>query len=168
MTVTQELVEFRKRNTLQEPTRQAPIKPRQWIRLTEDDGLEFLGAAPATKAKIGTRRYGTDDGGENTHLWIIDEEGVPYIIEAGEGEVDGELRKHTNITGGAKAFLGGEMWFETQSLVYITGGSGRYPPRDNNQLEGAKKVFESFGYETISFGWDNTQDEPSRFWGNRK
>ena len=168
MTVTQQLAEFWKQNTLQEPTVRKPIDPRQWIKLTEDGGLQFLGKAPATNAKLGTRRYGTDDGGENTHLWIIDEQGVPYIIEAEEGEPGGQLRKHTNLTGGTKAYLGGEMWFETQSLVYITGGSSRYPPRDNNQLEDAKRVFESFGYETISFGWDKRQNDPSRNWGNKK
>ena len=67
----------------------------------------------------------------------------------------GATFKHTNLTGGGEAYLGGELWFTSETSLYLSGGSGRYPPRDATQLEEATEVFRSFGYEVISLGWDH-------------
>ncbi len=45
-----------------------------------------------------------------------------------------QVPKHTNLTGGGRAYLGGELWFTNNSEVYVSGGSGRYPPSDERQL----------------------------------
>ena len=76
--------------------------------------------------------------------------------------LDHSLPKHTNLTGGAHAYLGGEMWFVSDIALYISGGSGRYPPENRTQLDEASRVFESFGYEVISLGWDDALGMPRR------
>ena len=75
----------------------------------------------------------------------------------------GAAPKHTNLTGGDKAYLGGEVWFESDTALYISGGSGRYPPQNPDQLDEAVRVFESFGYRVASLGWDEIYGNPRRF-----
>ena len=72
------------------------------------------------------------------------------------------LPKHSNLTGSGEAYLGGELWFTSASSLYVSGGSGRYPPLNAAQLEEAVEVFESFGYEVTSLGWDHIWGEPMR------
>ncbi len=98
----------------------------------------------------------------NTYLWVIDTRGIPYIYEAPIPVIDSALPKHTNLTGGSEAYLGGEVWFASEIALYISGGSGRYPPANEAQLEEAAQVFESFDYEVISLGWDHQKGEARR------
>lgn len=74
----------------------------------------------------------------------------------------GSVPKHTNLTGGGQAYLGGELWFTSATSIYLSGGSGRYPPLDATQLEEATEVFRSFGYEALSLGWDYDLQRPIR------
>ena len=46
------------------------------------------------------------------------------------------------------------MWFASSMALYISGGSGRYPPVDGTQLEEAVQVFHAFGYDVTSLGWN--------------
>jgi len=55
-----------------------------------------------------------------------------------------ECAKHTNLTGGAPACCGG------------------YPPRTRVELADAIDVFQSFGFEVVSAGWDDDNDRPER------
>ncbi len=87
-------------------------------------------------------------------MWVIDIKGIPYIWETPVPIIGIALPKHTNLTGGNEAYLGGEMWFISETSIYISGGSGRYPPESNEQLEEAGRVFESFNYEVAVLGWD--------------
>ena len=77
---------------------------------------------------------------------------------------ESKMPKHTNLTGGGGAYLGGQMWFASEEALYVSGGSGRYPPTDRRQLEEAVQVIESFGYEVISFGWNPETGMARRFW----
>ena len=92
--------------------------------------------------------------GTNTCIWVIDSKGMPYIIEEGLQELEWQRPKHTNLTGDKEAYVGGELWFRSNSSLYVSGGSGRYPPLCENQLEDAVVVFEAFGYVVRSLGWD--------------
>ena len=62
--------------------------------------------------------------------------------------------KHTNLTGDSEAYMGGELWFRTDSFLYLSGGSGRYPAECEQELVDAVRVFQAFGYEVKSLGWD--------------
>ena len=37
---------------------------------------------------------------------------------------------------------------------HVSGGSGRYPPKDETQLIDAVEVFEAHNYVVTSLGWD--------------
>ena len=84
----------------------------------------------------------------------MDDAGVPYIIERPLPHLNGSRPKHTNLTGGADAYLGGEIWFSDAVSLFLSGGSGRYPPLHEAQLNDAVQVFESYGYRVMSLGWN--------------
>ncbi len=54
--------------------------------------------------------------------------------------------KHTNLTGGAPAHCGGELYWVDRGTVLLSGGSGRYPPRKPEQLRAAAQAFRDSGY----------------------
>ena len=150
---TQELDAFRDRHVLH-----APIyigAEREAILLEPKSGLRLLEPAPAASFLSGAPPSSSaDTHATNRYLWVIDLRCIPYVIEAPLLEIGCALPKHTNLTGGGEAYLGGEMWFVSEASLYVSGGSGRYPPSDGNQLEEAAKVFQSFGYEVTSLGWN--------------
>ena len=76
--------------------------------------------------------------------------------------MNNEFPKHTNLTGGGPAYAGGELWFETEESLFVSGGSGRYEPIDAEQLEEAVSVFGAYGYTVTSLGWDISMDKPRR------
>ncbi len=127
---------------------------REVVQLDLHSGLRLLEPAPALGISVGTPPSSIADDPANRYLWVIDERGIPYIIESPIAAIDHELPKHTNLTGGGDAYLGGEIWFSSSISIYISGGSGRYPPLCGLQLEGATQVFSGFGYNVTSLGWD--------------
>ena len=98
-------------------------------------------------------------------LWIIDKRrGIPYIMERGIRVLGGNPPKHTNLSGGAQAYIGGQIRFESPAALWASGGSGRYPPVDGRQLELAVGVFRHYGYRVRSLGWDDATGEAKRYW----
>ena len=77
--------------------------------------------------------------------------------------LNSNLPKHTNLTGGVPAYVGGELWFRTEEALFVSGGSRRYTP-NLCQLIDAVDVFRAFGYNVKSLGWDEDRDEPSRIY----
>lgn len=71
--------------------------------------------------------------------------------------------KHTNLTGGGKAYYGGELWFVGKKAIVINGCSGRYGPRSEEQLASAVSVFSGFGWKVNSLGWDREAKRPVKF-----
>ena len=101
---------------------------------------------------------------QNCYLWVIDDaNGIPYVRETSISSIGGNFPKHTNLTGGGKAYLGGELWFDSCNSLYVSGGSGRYPPVDCVQLDCAVQVFRDFGYDVTSLGWDEETDTARRY-----
>jgi hypothetical protein len=100
----------------------------------------------------------------NRYLWVIDDRGIPYIQEKLLRLLGNRLPKHTNLTAGGSAYIGGELWFFDGESLYVSRASGRYPPRDAQQLADAVKVFESLGFRATSLGWDSDNDEAARYW----
>ena len=136
----------------------------QYIELNESDGLKTLQPAPATNViDYGTPPKSSSDNGTNTHLWVINERGLLYIKEVRIERIGDEVPKHTNLTGGGEAYLGGEMWFKSDTALWINGWSGRYPPESAAQLKKAVRVFKSFGYRVHSLGWNKKERKARRF-----
>ena len=156
------LDDFRRRYSLRRPEKKSP--PQDWKRqLVPADGLRVLDRAPAQAISLGTPPPSRTEPGANCYLWVIDVNGISYIREAPIASIAGEKPKHTNLTGGGKAYLGGELWFESDSCLWVSGGSGRYPPIDGVQLDCAVRVFRDFGYGVTSLGWDAGTDKAKRY-----
>lgn len=145
----------------------AAFPAAQLERVTTADGLFCLNEVPK-QAPLGTPRQPDDQGdGVNCHLWVIDERGRPCISNAPLNRLGpGELR-HTNLTGGSKASIGGEIWFGALPLIYLSGSSGRYPPKDREHLEDAEQLFRAVGFDVRSLGWDPETHRPLRVWLER-
>ena len=128
-----------------------------------DAGLRILGIAPVDGFRPGfpPRQRGGESA--NRYLWVIDDRGIPYILEAPLPILQHNLPKHTNLTAGGRAYLGGELWFSDHESMYVSGGSGRYPPADERQLADAVDVFRSYGYTVTSLGWDIESGYANRF-----
>ena len=137
-------------------------KPSEAVRLNASDGLMVLQPAPATNVTYGTPPESRFDK-TNKYLWVINERGIPYVLEAYIVRIGCAVPKHTNLTGGGDAYLGGEMWFKSNTTLCISGGSGRYPPKSAAQLEEAVNVFKSFGYRVDSLGWDEEEGRARRW-----
>ena len=150
---THPLDAFRARYSPRPPIARPFDAAEQFLPLQASDGLRILTPAPAAGFLPGYPPS-LEDPGSNRYLWIIDLRGIPYVFEIPIAAIGGFLPKHTNLTGGGEAYLGGELWFTSENSLYLSGGSGRYPPHGAAQLEEAAEVFESFGYEVTSLGWD--------------
>ena len=126
-------------------------------------GFSFLSSAPALGVLRGCPPKSASVNGCHTYLWVIDLRGVLYILDRGLVELSGACPKHTNLTGGMGAYVGGEMWFKTDSSLWLSGKSGRYGPLSSAQLDDVASVFMFFGYEVESLGWDDGTDSPKLF-----
>ncbi len=156
------LDDFRRRYSLRRPEKKSP--PQDWNRqLVPADGLRVLDRAPAQAVSLGTPPPSRTEPGANCYLWVIDMNGIPYIREAPISSIAGKKPKHTNITGGGPAYLGGELWFESDSRLWVSGGSGRYSPIDGVQLDCAVQVFRDFRYDVTSLGWDEGIGKAKRY-----
>lgn len=131
--------------------------------LIEEDAVANMPACVSAMVPAG--RPGDEDG---RHLWVIFTESVPVILETAPDVRPPPLAlgvaKHTNLTGGAPASCGGEIWLDgaDSRLLHVNGSSGRYPARSPRQLADAVRVFEKFGFAVRSAGWSEENDCPER------
>ena len=146
-----------------DPPKQPRVIPSKVESLLLDatDELRQLEPAPVYGIVYGMPPQ-AETGGTARYLWVISEEGIPYLQERPMERLGGALPKHTNLTGGRPAYIGGEVWFSDSESMYVSGGSGRYPPRDETQLMDAVTVFESYGYRVRSLGWDSESQRALR------
>ncbi|MDI7268801.1 MAG: hypothetical protein QME96_12490 [Myxococcota bacterium] len=143
-----------------------PSKPHanedELRRLRSEDGVRLLDAPPpeATERHVPAKR-----GDPGCHLWVIDGSGMPYILE--RAPVAPPLKsgtvKHTNLTGGAAASAGGEIWFDPAEdhRVYVNGCSGRYVPRTPQEMDDVAAAVQGLGYEVVNFGWEADTNRPA-------
>ncbi len=137
--------------------------PAELAQVDAADGLTHLNEAPVDAPK-GSPRLNDDDDGANCHLWVIDERGRPCISQAPLARLGNGKLHHTNLTGGGTASIGGEVWFDEMPRIYLSGSSGRYPPKGRSHLEDAERLFGAVGFEVISLGWDIETGGPQRVW----
>jgi hypothetical protein len=98
---------------------------------------------------------------QSLYLWVIDDSGLRLIREQ---EFNPASRRghacHTNITGGADAFVGGEVWFTADHYAMLNVKSGRYyyysevdgKERSRGRLEAALRLFHFHGWRTLFIG----------------
>lgn len=131
--------------------------------VSDDDGMMRLNEIP-NAPPLGEPRRSHQESGRNCHLWVIDERGRVGISESPIPRLGPEKLHHTNLTGGGKASIGGEIWFSAADRIYVSGSSGRYPPEGPAHLEEAEQLFRNVGFEVIALGWDEEVDRPQRVW----
>ena len=158
-----ELDEFRQIYDLREPDWPDTTTQHEGWLLDHLSGLRFLGFAPARDVNLGHPPNSRTETGYSRYLWVIDDNGLPFVKEVKSARLNSNLPKHTNLTGGQPAYAGGELWFGTEDALFVSGGSRRYRPIDLAQLDEAVRVFRAFGYTVTSLGWDEDRDEPRRF-----
>lgn len=85
------------------------------------------------------------------YLWVMRETGLHIILEATPNpEAPRKIVCHTNITGGERALIGGELWFGTDEKVYINFQSGRYSVGATEEQEQvALEYFQFVGYANV-------------------
>lgn len=131
------------------------------VLIPELNGLQFF-AMPIDDIRESSppRVYGSRG---NTYLWVIGKENVPIALESldfGRSLETGVI-KHTNLTGGADAHSGGELWFISHNQVVISGSSGRYGPKTEQELTDAVESFKAEGFQVASLGFDDETGYPS-------
>ena len=104
---------------------------------------------------------------EARHLWVVRQYDVVHAKETCSfGKcLESEVIKHTNLTGGAAAFSGGEIIFLDAETVVVNGCSGRYGPRSQSELDLAVRAFAESGYGVWSMGFDDDTNRPAQFLG---
>ena len=155
-----ELVKFREKYKPQKPLR--PSTADESLLLDSLGGFRLLEHAPTKNVYFGNPPATRRSKGAHRYLWVISEAGVPFIKESPVLALKGQIPKHTNLTGGQPAYVGGELWFETTERLFVSGGSGRYPPNNADQLADAVGVFEAYRYQVTSLGWDYETDNAKR------
>lgn len=134
--------------------------------VTDSEEVARFSVAPAAAWSEGRPPVGGFGDGETKFLWVIRTDDMPYARESGSLGASIEGRKklaHTNLTGGAAAHCGGELWFGSGTRIWLTGGSGRYPPRCKEELGHVESALRQAGYEVHSAGWSDELRGPARY-----
>ncbi|MBY8825506.1 hypothetical protein [Sphingomonas colocasiae] len=125
-----------------------------WVDGPVDDRLEEPAARPV---------FGGKPAGQ--HLWIVTADDV---LHAPEACIFGQQRgagfaKHSNLTGGGSAFVGGEVAVLDERTIAITGSSGRYRLRSAEELKAIEIAFAESGYNVWSMGYNQDTNRPNTF-----
>ncbi len=147
------------------PARKACLKRKvhedECLQIGAEQGLFEIDFPPAYNVVLGkvpTGRPEEPEARKTKYLWTVAKEGVPAALEVPKNETKLQLGRltHTNLTGGADAHTGGELWFVDENSIIINGGSSRYKPRHQDELESVALSFKQAGYRVASMGWDES------------
>lgn len=86
---------------------------------------------------------------ENKYIWVITPDGLLMAHETTPPHSELKRMCHSNLTGGKKAYQGGELWFLEDNSVVINFYSGRYGAENKIQEKAVIDYFHSVGYETV-------------------
>lgn len=149
------------------PARQPDLRKQQFTDevtdLSANSDMVSIEAAPATGMTLG-KPQPTNVTDSAKYLWLVTQKDVLGALEFGSSGSATARRRlaHTNLCGGEMAHAGGEMWFRGPSSIWMTGGSGRYPPTTASELEAIATAFAAAGYSVRSAGWDVEINRPAR------
>lgn len=130
------------------------------VLISESDGLQFFADAIHDIRMSEPPRV--VDARGHTYLWVIGKQRVPVALESIDfgRTLKTCVIKHTNLTGGEAAHCGGELWFLSEKSVVISGSSGRYGPKTEQELTDAVLSFKVEGFEVASLGFDDETGYP--------
>lgn len=99
----------------------------------------------------------------NLYLWVVAANDVPFALESiefGKQLETGKI-KHTNLTGGAHAHCGGELWFVEDNRLLLSASSGRYGPKSEQEMDDVALAFKNEGFEVASLGFNEDTGYPN-------
>jgi hypothetical protein len=133
--------------------------------MSAEDGLHSWedGSASASAVRGDTPVIASKPDGR--HLWVVIAEDVVHAEEDcpfGRARAAGAV-KHSNLTGGADAFSGGEIVFLDDHTVVLNGCSGRYRIRSEAEMRAVASAFRKSGYRVWSMGWNADVSRPALF-----
>lgn len=133
------------------------------IQMTIEHGLQTLHDGPVVPIAGIPPTPTLDDTMENDkRLWTVRATDVVHALENchyGTTLLTGKI-KHTNLTGGAVAFCGGELLFLSEGTIVVNGDSGRYGPRSEAEMNEVAKAFRDSGYDVWCAGYDDETNSP--------
>lgn len=136
--------------------------------MTAEDGLEqwIDGPVGGLQAEPPERPVFAEKT-EGQRLWVVTADDVRHgPEECAFGEQRGALvTKHSNLTAGGSAFVGGEVVFLSAETIAITGSSGRYRLRSGAELKAIEVAFAESGYNVWSMGYNQDTNRPNTFEG---
>jgi hypothetical protein len=123
-----------------------------------DGSVESPGSEPKGKPELPQRP-------EGQRLWVVTTEHVLHALEACDfgAKREAGLAKHSNLTAGGRAFVGGELVFLNEVTIAITGSSGRYRLRSGEEMAAIERAFVGSGYRVWSMGYNHEVNRPNVF-----
>lgn len=99
----------------------------------------------------------SDDVSGGMHLWVVREDDVVHAPEHCPFGIarPGAAVKHTNLTAGLPAYSGGELIISDDNVLMVSGNSGRYGPRSEEEMNDVVGAFRESGYVVYSPGYDH-------------
>lgn len=158
--------------TSRPPPEELIANEEQRTQMTEADGLKVWvdgSQAPGATAPEPPPLL-TEANLKNCMLWVVREDDVVWAPENGPfgKTLESGVIKHTNLTGGAAAYCGGELLVLEETLtVVVNGCSGRYGPKNPTEMDGVASAFAQSGYGVWSMGYDEEAARPLPFIGVR-
>jgi hypothetical protein len=136
-----------------------PANSDELKQMTSADGMMDLPAAPADSGQLQvvTQLPDTESAAANArYLWVVRSDDLPLALEEcswGKSLESGTI-KHSNLTGGAPAHSGGEIWFCDERTIIVNADSGRYGADSPQELEDFVAALRDCGYRVASMGFD--------------
>lgn len=134
--------------------------------LSEEDGLmSWHDGSSNQSSELPLILHDIDPHTREKHLWVVIDDEVLHAKEYcdfGEEREAGRI-KHSNLTGGGLAFMGGEILLAEPNVVLLNGCSGRYRCSSEAELSDVAKAFAKSGYVVFSMGYDHDTDRPALF-----
>lgn len=115
-------------------------------------------SAPSTRPELDTKPV-------DQRLWVVTNESVLHALEVCDfgAKREAGVIKHSNLTGGSRAFVGGELLFLDEATIAITGKSGRYRLRSGDEMVAIERAFLESGYGVWSMGYNQDVNRPNGF-----
>lgn len=141
------------------------------IQMERVSGWSDLSGAPANQfITISSLPNDEETAKAGRHLWVIRANDVPTALEYrpwGDDRAlcpwgdtsDDDIIKHSNLTGGAPAHSGGEIWFCSGTKIIVNAYSGRYGASSREEFELIIEALIQCGFEVAFMGFDAENSE---------
>lgn len=132
--------------------------------MTEAEGLKIWSAVPVEE-DLAPATVPKNLDQADRQLWVVREADVVHAEELcgwGQALETGKI-KHSNLTGGAPAYSGGELIALDDTTIVLNGCSGRYGPQSATEMQRVAEAFTKSGYHVWSCGFDEEAGQPLPF-----